>query len=103
MPNLLGIDIDGQTIGKILNSRIGLVLIFIAYTSSPWGLGAKIDALVRNSDKVATAIEQTRETGTQNHDILTRLIDRCEVSTPAMSRRDRTALKPDKGVRKITE
>lgn len=102
MPNLLGIDIDGQTIGKILNSRIGLVLIFIGYTSSPWGLGAKIDALVRNSDKVATAIEQTRETGTQNHDILTRLIDRCEISAPAISRRDHTAIKPP-GAARITE
>lgn len=102
MPNLLGIDIDGQTIAKILNSRIGLLLVFIACESSPWGLGAKVDALVRNSDKQTSAIEQIRETGTQNHDILTRLIERRELSTPVIRRRDHTALRPDRATR-ITE
>lgn len=72
------------------------MLIFIAYTSSPWGLGAKIDQLVVNSEKTAGVNADTKLTSQANHDLLVRLLERCHLYSPLDDRAAKTAARPDK-------
>jgi|GEM_PF-5267184 len=89
MPSLFGINVDGQVIVKVLNSRVGLaVLVGILYN---WGLSPKIDALIKANERVAVTVSETHVLTGANHDILTRLMDRCEFPGPAADMRGHTA------------
>lgn len=63
-----------QAGGKILNSRLGLVILFILYTASPWGLGPKIDEIRTNT----AMLKQIQDMEIRNSERLAQLIERCK-------------------------
>lgn len=65
----------GKLILKAINSRVGLVVLFIAYTSSPWGLGVKLDEIRQNT----AMLKQIQEITIQNSLQLARLVERCHI------------------------
>lgn len=84
LPNAL------NALGRLLNSRIGLAVLFMIGFN--WGLSPKIDALIKSNEQVHATLTETNLTIQKDHDILTRLIDRCEFPVPAAEMRGQTAL-----------
>lgn len=77
---------------RVINSRVGLVLIFIAYTSSPWGLGAQIDAIKSNTAKLSMINDDLRVSTSKTYDLVVRMDDRCEYLPHWPKETDRTAV-----------
>lgn len=61
---------------KILNSRIGLVILFMVYTASPFGLGSKLDEIRENT----ALLKQSLTLNIQNAEMIARILDRCHIS-----------------------
>lgn len=61
--------------GKLLNSRIGLVLLFMLYTSSPWGLGPKLDEINQNT----AMLKDIQEMEVRNSERIAQLVERCKL------------------------
>jgi len=64
-----------QYFARIANSRIGLVVIFVLYTASPWGLGPKLDEIRSNTALLHTVQEIT----IRNSERIAMLIERCQL------------------------
>jgi len=68
-----------QAGGKILNSRIGLVMLFLLYTSSPWGLGAKVDTIGTSLAAQIEIMRSTQAMEVQNTQRIAQLVERCNL------------------------
>lgn len=64
-----------QMSGKILNSRIGLVVLFMLYTSSPWGLGPQIDDIRQNTAR----LKEIQDMEMANTARIAQLVERCKL------------------------
>lgn len=64
-------------IGKVLNSRMGMALF--VWIILNYGYGSKLESIERNTDKMAEALAETRTMSNINHELLVRLMERCEV------------------------
>ncbi len=63
-----------QYLGKIANSRIGLLVIFVVFTSSPWGIGPKLDEIRLNT----SVLKEVQAMTIRNSERLAMLVERCQ-------------------------
>lgn len=68
-----------QTSGKILNSRIGLVVLFLLYSSSPWGLGSQIHNIELSIATQTEILRSSQKMEIENTSRIAQLVERCRI------------------------
>lgn len=65
-----------EDIGKLLNSRMGLALLIVFYTSSPWGLGARIASIEQLLQLAILRMDVGDKMDAIDHELLIRMEER---------------------------
>ena len=68
-----------QAGGKILNSRIGLVVLFLLYSSSPWGLGSQIHNIELSIATQTEILRSSQKMELDNTRRIAQLVERCRI------------------------